>query len=181
MTWHLRFAGAIGAIVLSSCSSQSLSQKQQPITNPAAQLKTVKLDKTKIVAGQTVYVPAYAYIYHYNSQNHVINLATTLSLRNTDLSKALIIAAVRYYNSNGQLVKQYLDKPVELKPLASTDFFIETDDVAGGLGANFIVEWVAETAVNEPVIEAVMISTASAQGISFISPGRVLKRYGTRD
>jgi hypothetical protein len=172
---------AIILIVLTSCSNQTLSQIQQPNTNSVAQLKIVSVDTTKVVTGQTVYVPIYSYIYHYQSQNHVMNLSATLSIRNTDLSNSIIITAVRYYDTNGQLVRKYLENPVELKSLASTDFFIEADDVTGGLGANFIVEWVAEKAVYEPVIEAVMISTASTQGISFVSPGRVLKRLDMKN
>jgi hypothetical protein len=52
--------------------------------------------------------------------------------------------------------------------------------VGGGVGANFIVEWIAEKEVSEPVVEAVMISAASNQGISFVSPGRIIKNHGNR-
>lgn len=125
--------------------------------------------------GQTLYVPVYSHIYHYNKQEHVINLSATLSIRNTDLTNSIIITSVRYYNTDGQMVRQDVKSPVELKPLASTDFFIAADDTSGGSGANFIVEWVAEKKVYEPVVEAVMISTSSSQGISFVSPAKVLK------
>jgi hypothetical protein len=43
------------------------------------------------------------------------------------------------------------------------------------LGANFIVEWVASTEVSEPIVEAIMIGTDFQQGISFTSPGKVIK------
>jgi hypothetical protein len=39
------------------------------------------------------------------------------------------------------------------------------------------VEWVAEKTVYEPVIEAVMISTSSSQGISFVSRAKILKQH----
>jgi hypothetical protein len=58
--------------------------------------------------------------------------------------------------------------------MASTDFVVTEDDT-GGAGANFIVEWSAGAEVTAPVVEAVMISTASQQGISFVSQGRVIK------
>ncbi len=48
-------------------------------------------------------------------------------------------------------------------------------DRRGGSGAKFIVEWVAQTSVSEPIVEAIMISTAFQQGISFVSPGKVIK------
>lgn len=169
---------AIFAIAFASCSAQTTSQKQQSKIKPEASLRAVTLDKTKVVMGQTVYVPIYSQIYHHNSQNHVMNLSATLSIRNTDLANSIIITSVRYYNTDGQLIRQDIKSPVELKPLASTDFFIAADDTSGGAGANFIVEWVALKTVYEPVIEAVMISTSSNQGISFISPAKVIKQHG---
>ncbi|UBF24871.1 DUF3124 domain-containing protein [Kovacikia minuta CCNUW1] len=176
--WLSRNLGAIALIALAACTPQATSQNAQTDSHEnGVGLKQVTLNKSAIKQGQTVYVPVYSYIYHYNNQRHVINLAVTLSVRNTDLKNPIIITAVRYYDNDGKLIKQYLEKPVELAPLASTSFFIETNDTRGGLGANFIVDWVAETVVTEPVIEAVMIGTASTQGISFVSGGRVIQRF----
>lgn len=132
------------------------------------------VDEKKIVIGQTIYVPVYSHIY-YEDQQRILYLAATLSIRNTDLAKPMIITSVRYYDTGGKLVKQYLPRPVQLGGLASTDFVIDLRDTSGGSGANFIVEWVAETEISEPVVEAVMIGTESNRGISFISPGRVIK------
>ncbi|HEY9299210.1 MAG TPA: DUF3124 domain-containing protein, partial [Phormidium sp.] len=83
--------------------------------------------------------------------------------------------SVQYYDSSGKLVKQYLEQPIQLSAMASTDFVVRRNDTSGGVGANFIVEWVAEKEVSKPVIEAVMIGAESTQGISFVSPGRVIK------
>ena len=169
---------AIAAIVIiTSCWDQTTSQRQQPDTKREISLRTVTLDQTKVVMGQTVYVPIYSHIYHYNSQDNVMNLSATLSIRNTDLTNSIIITSVRYYDTDGKLIRQDIKSPVELKPLASTNFFIAANDTIGGSGANFIVEWVAEKTVYEPVIEAVMISTSSSQGISFVSPAKILKQH----
>jgi hypothetical protein len=86
--------------------------------------------------------------------------------------------AVKYYNTSGALVRKYLEQPVELGPLASADFVVHRDDTSGGVGANFIVEWVAQKQVSEPAIEAVMINTRGNQGLSFVSQGRVIKSRG---
>ncbi|AFZ16247.1 DUF3124 domain-containing protein [Allocoleopsis franciscana] len=171
---------AICAIALASCSAQTTSPRQQPDTKRETSLRAVTLDQTKVVMGQTVYVPVYSQIYHHNSQNQAMNLSATLSIRNTDLTNSIIITSVRYYDTDGKLIRQDIKSPVELKPLASTDFFIAANDTSGGAGANFIVEWVALKTVYEPVIEAVMISTSSNQGISFISPAKVLKQHGVQ-
>ena len=38
------------------------------------------------------------------------------------------------------------------------------------------VEWVAEEAVYEPVVEALMLNATGNQGVSFISVGRVVSQ-----
>jgi hypothetical protein len=166
----------VAVILLVSCTSTSIPLNSQPNTHQAiSSQKTVTLDKNfQIAMGQTIYVPIYSHIYHHNRQE-IFNLAATLSIRNTDLEKPIILTSVRYYDSEGKLVKQYLESPIQLDALASTDFFIKKNDTSGGSGANFIVEWVASTKVSEPIIEAVMIGTDSQQGISFTSPGKVIK------
>ena len=45
---------------------------------------------------------------------------------------------------------------------------------SGGSGAKFIVRWESTEPVNPPLIEAIMISTKSQQGISFISRGQAI-------
>lgn len=162
---------------LSSCASPEISQ-QQPRVNRSIvndSQKEITLDKNfKAVMSQVVSVPVYSYIYH-NNQKKIFNLAVTLSIRNTDMTETIIISSVRYFGSDGKLVKHYLERPIQLDAMASIDFFVDRNDNSGGLGANFIVEWVAETEVFEPVIEAVMVGTDFQQGISWVSSGKVLK------
>jgi len=55
------------------------------------------------------------------------------------------------------------------------EYVIARSDDRGGTGANFIVGWGADELVFEPVVEAVMISAAGTQGLSLISPARVLE------
>jgi hypothetical protein len=141
----------------------------------ASSLKPVTLDNTvKIAAGQTIYVPAYSAIYMWE-QRRSMDLTTTLSIRNTDLKAPIIIAAVTYYNDTGQLIRQYLEQPVELNPMASTSFVVNQEDRTGGIGASFLVEWVAQQTVTAPVVQAIMINTSGNQGLSFVSEGRVIK------
>jgi hypothetical protein len=132
------------------------------------------LENIDIAVNQTIYVPIYSHIY-YDGGRRILNLAATLSIRNTDLSEPIIITSLRYYDSDGQIVKQYLEQPIQLDALVSREFFVARTDTRGGMGANFIVEWIAEQKVSEPIIEAVMIGTESGQGISFISTGKVIK------
>lgn len=166
----LRLGGIILALgMLAACSTRS-----QPVAKPEVQLKEIALDTNKIVMGGTVYVPVYSHIYTVD-QTRRMDLTATLSIRNTDLTHAIAITSVKYYDNYGDLVRTDIENPTELPSLASVDFVVEQSDASGGVGANFIVEWVAEATVSDPVIEAVMIDTISNQGISFISPGRVIQ------
>ena len=128
----------------------------------------------QLSTGQTVYVPIYSHIYS-GIKARPFYLAATLSIRNTNLQSSIIIVSVKYYDTAGKLIKDYLDGPVELNALASTRYIIREDDKTGGSGANFIVIWQSEKRVNPPIIESVMIGTHSGQGISFVSHGQVIK------
>lgn len=125
---------------------------------------------------QTVYVPVYSHIYADDRfRDTPFLLTATLSVRNTDPNKPFTLKKVSYYDSKGSLLQQYLDKPMTIDPLGSTRFIVPESETKGGSGAKFLVEWEAETAVIEPIIESVMIGTKMQQGISFISTGRVIK------
>jgi hypothetical protein len=165
---------------LAACAAQS------PATSPAPSLSAAQRfgDRPGItllatvpdapVQGQTVYVPVYSEVFDSES-NRAFQLAATLSLRNTDRAQPIVIDTIDYYNSGGDRIVAYLDQPIQLGPLASTEVVVNRSNVAGGAGANFIVEWQAATPVSEPIIEAVMISTASQQGVSFVTTGRVIE------
>lgn len=126
------------------------------------------------VAGQSVYVPVYSHIYAKGGKP--ILLASTLSIRNTDPHKEISLTSVRYYDTNGNLVKDYLENSVLLKPLATAEFLVAQQDIKGGSGANFIVEWISATKVNQPVIEAVMIGSEDQARIAFVRPGVAIEK-----
>ena len=132
----------------------------------------VNYSSTNLVHGQTVYVPAYSHVYHQDGRPHL--LTVTLSVRNTSASRDIVINSVRYFDTNGKEVKSYLEKSLRLAALATTEFLVERNDASGGSGANFLVEWVADNAVTQPIIEAVMIDTSGQQGISFARMGQVV-------
>ena len=128
----------------------------------------------RLSKGQTLYVPVYSNIFS-APKKIPFNLATILSIRNTDMSNSIKILAADYYDTRGKLVRKYYQQPITLAPLESTDIFIPEDDTAGGTGANFIVRWNSQKEVNVPIIECVMIGMKSGQGISFVSPGQEIK------
>jgi hypothetical protein len=131
-------------------------------------------EKVALSTGQTVYVPAYSHIYTGNRELPIL-LTVTLSIRNVDAKHPLTITAVDYYETQGKLLRKYLDKPVTLPPFASTRYIIPQKDKTGGSGANFLVDWRSELPINPPLIESIMIG-AELYGISFTSRGQEITR-----
>lgn len=128
----------------------------------------------RLTKGQTVYVPVYSNVFS-GPKSKPFNLATTLSIRNVDMSSSFRVTAIDYYDTDGKLLRRYLDKPLVVGPLSSKYVHIVESDTSGGFGANFIVRWKADRVINTPVIECVMIGATSGQGISFVSPGQEIK------
>ena len=123
--------------------------------------------------GQTIYVPAYSHIYSGNREQPFL-LTITLSVRNIDPTHRIKITAIDYYETQGKLLKKYLNRPVLLNPLESARYIVPENDRSGGSGANFIVAWESEQNCNPPIVEAIMIGTQNQQGISFISRGKAI-------
>lgn len=150
----------------------ALAALAAPMAAPAQDLR--------LSSGQTVYVPVYSHILHGNLDSkqkpQELLLSSMLSIRNTDPTGTLTVLSARYYDTSGKLVRDLLPGPKALGPLASTDFFIEHKDETGGTGANFLVEWKADKAVVEPIIENVSAYFFGPHSLAFTSPGRPLPR-----
>ncbi|MDX1995250.1 MAG: DUF3124 domain-containing protein [bacterium] len=151
-------------LLLAACEGNTASP-------PTQNLQPVTSQNVQIVTGQLVYVPAYSEIF-YGSPVDRLPLTVTLAIHNSDPENPIIVSSVRYYDTDGNLVRDYVEQSAQVPPLATVGFVVE--DTAGGWGANFLVEWGAEQPVYEPVIEAVMVSRRGTEGVSFISDGRVL-------
>ncbi|MCD6598601.1 MAG: DUF3124 domain-containing protein [Bacteroidales bacterium] len=164
----------IFVLLFSSCMPEKEEVKE--ITKHIQTI--VVTEDLDISVGQMVYVPAYSQIYSVftNTSDARINLAVTLSIRNTDIDNPIIIKSVSYYGDDGTKLKEYVETPFQLSKMASVSFNISKTDVSGGIGANFIVEWAAEQSVTEPYIQAIMIGLHGTQGFSWRNPGYVIKK-----
>ena len=157
MPYHLRTLGGLAALLL--FLSGFLGETPAEVNS---------------VRGQTLYVPVYSEI-PYGDRDQTLDLTVTLSIRNIDRKVAVMVRKVDYYNSKGERVRSYAQEPRVLPPLATVEFVIKASDRSGGISAGFLVEWESEHLCVPPVVEAVMISTASTQGISFSSQARVVE------
>ena len=129
--------------------------------------------------GQTVYVPVYSHIKHGNLDSSgkpwTLPLSVMLSIRNIDPANGFTVRAVRYYDTEGKLLREFYAEPKKMGPLESTNVFVENKDMTGGTGANFLVVWDAESPVNPPIIEAVHAYFFGNQSVVFTTTGRVVE------
>jgi hypothetical protein len=130
--------------------------------------------EVRLFKSQTVYVPAYSHIYH-GDKERPLDLAVTLSIRNTDPVHPITLVSVDYFDTDGKRVRGYLESELKLGALSSTRYVVQESDQSGGSGASFIVRWKSDAKVTEPIVETVMISTRTQQGISFTSRGQSIK------
>jgi hypothetical protein len=145
-----------------------------PIDGSASErLRPVSSPPTGDIAARTVYVPVYSSLYvGLNIKQTMVELAATVSVRNVSSRHPLVLEVVRYYDSAGKAVRDYITEPSELAPLATVEFVIQRADATGGPGANFLIHWKGPRDVDEPLIEAVMVGQNGNAGIAFTSLGR---------
>ncbi|MBN2060245.1 MAG: DUF3124 domain-containing protein [Deltaproteobacteria bacterium] len=156
-------------IILFLSSSDIEKQGQRSLRyQPPQGDERVKHDHHVLV--HTVYVPVYSHVYFGSGEPYLLTI--TLAVRNTDLDREILIRSIKYYDTDGKLVRNYLANPLKLNALASKEVLVEEHDIAGGVGAKFIVEWVADETVESPVIEAIMIGGSDLRGISFTTTGK---------
>jgi hypothetical protein len=131
-----------------------------------------------VVSG-AFYVPVYSSVSMTPGRVRA-DFSVTLSVHNTSESSPLILKRINYFDTSGALVQAYLKEPVALKPFATVEIFIAVNDVRGGTGANFIVEWAATGEIAEPVVEALMVGGIGSGHYAFISQGRPVRLVGNK-
>ena len=158
------------SFVLLSCEETGKLSSTDPGVWEDRTVKTTIPDSLEI--GRT-FLSVYSQIYVRNSEN-VSDLATTVSLHNPNLEDVIYIEKAIFYNTHGESIRSYFKKPIFIKPMETVQIIIEGMDNEGGTGANFIFDW--KTNMNEPIFEAIMITTTGRQGVSFMTTGKSIKR-----
>jgi len=125
--------------------------------------------------GQRLYVPVYSSIHA--MEDRQLDLAVTVSIRNTDATRPFRVEAVRYFGNEGQQRGERFAEPQVLGPMATVEVVIPQSKLSGDTGANLIVEWRSDAPVTPPVIETVMVGIRGTQGLAFSSRAVVLDEW----
>ena len=127
--------------------------------------------------GQTVYVSVYSSIWYgaaYSGDKPAtMALSGMLSIRNVDPDHDFKLRSIRYYDTDGKLMREE-NPQLSLGPLASKSMFIPHSDT-GGIGAKFIVVWEADVPINTPIIEYLNIYKTGTSLNTFVSHGRPIQ------
>lgn len=118
---------------------------------------------------RVTYVPVYSHIYASGGKPFL--LEATISIRNLDPDSAITVDSIDYYDTDGRLIKRYLDAPRSLLAMASASYLVDKVDTRGGVGANFLVHWSSGKANANLFAEAIMIGSGDGKQISFTSRG----------
>lgn len=165
----LLYAILLGGILVSSCTAVTAEKEKLALAKlndrAAVQLPVENMEK-----GRT-YLSVYSHIYT-NSQHRIHELTATISLRNVNPDDTIYIAKADFYNTEGQLIKRFLDHAIFIAPMETFEMVIEETDNSGGSGANFIFDWLKNQSSSDPLFEGVMISTTGQQGLSFTTQGK---------
>ncbi len=140
----------IGVGLLLSCAA--LAQEPRPVSK-----------------GQALYLPVYSHMLYGNigrsGQPGKVLLSALVSIRNTDAKRPLRVLSARYYETQGRFLREYIAAPASVPPLGTLELFVELHDDAGGSGANFLIRWEADTAINPPLVEALHANLDSGKAV----------------
>jgi hypothetical protein len=163
------------AIILFSCGQKEFKKDLPKISLKfdTNSLIGSENDVTKKVRGQVLYLPVYSNI-PYLKQGKQFDLSAFVAIHNTDFTQTMKVTKVLFFDNDGKRIENYLSESTVLSPLGATTFFVPERNQSG-TGANFIIEWVSDTPINEPLIESVNLGLSNGQGVSFLSSGKILR------
>jgi hypothetical protein len=137
------------------------------------EIRTIKNSLPDSLEAGSSFLSVYSQI-HVRNEDNISDLSVTVSLHNPNVEDELYIEKAIYYNTHGEPIRSYFNKPIYIKPMETVQIIIDGMDNEGGTGANFVFDW--KTKKNPPIFEAIMISTYGNQGISFVTEGKQIKR-----
>ncbi len=156
-----------------SCTKRTPAENQIPTPSAFSQIDESILNQS--AHAETVYVPVYSHLTI--GEKGILSLRAILSIRNTSDKESLILSKIEYYDTNGKLLKNYIQKPVQLEKMATMEVEISSLDLSGGSGANFVVKWNSTNKISSPIIESLMYGASGPQSFAFISRGQVIERH----
>lgn len=132
-----------------------------------------------LVKGQTLYLPIYSHVWHGNRDKHGVPqkslVSALVSIRNTDMTRAIRVTSARYYDTAGKVLAEYVSPPKTIGPLGTFELYVERKESAGGSGANFVISWQADALANPPLVEALHVDIQGHRTLSFVTSAQPIQ------
>ncbi|TYB75827.1 DUF3124 domain-containing protein [Bizionia myxarmorum] len=155
-------------LVVFSCNNANLKEERDSVSTEH-ELENKSATADSAYQTKKVYVPVYSDIYQ-RTRNDRTLLTSTLSIHNTSETDTLFISRIDYYNTQGKLVRNYIEKSIFLNTFETIEYVVDEEDKTGGSGANFVIEWYGSSKLN-PIFQAVMIGGLGNKSFSFTTNG----------
>lgn len=163
-------------VIITSCNSRKRTDQYvvQKITEFHPESYELRNNNINLVRGQILYMPIYSNIPHFIDSIE-IDMSAFVAIHNTDFFNSIKLQKVQYFDTKGNLVRDFLSNKTRiLKPLETVDFYVPYQDKSG-TGANFLIEWKADSLVTEPLVESITINTKVQNTVAVLSQGKVIK------
>ncbi|MDT0603330.1 DUF3124 domain-containing protein [Thalassotalea castellviae] len=164
----LAFIIIISLIFTSACGQKELSIEPKKLD---WKQRVIKVNEDSSLLSGSSYLSVYSAVY-LHSESDFKELSSTVSIRNINKQDTIYINKIEYFNTQGQLVKSFLENSIYIAPMETVEIVIELSDTEGGTGANFVFDWSIKPDSNEPLFEAVMISAVGNKGFGFVTHGK---------
>lgn len=173
-----RRAAAAALAGLLAILTQSVSARAEPVDVPellrpyAGALAEVPRHLTRT---GSLYVPAYSNLPASGGVTRA-SFAVTLSIRNPSPDKVLVVSRIAFFDTIGDPLQSYLERPIGLRPFGTLNLFLPIQDRRGGAGGNFQIDWAAEDGAPGLLAETIMLGEHGGASFSFISRGLEIGR-----
>lgn len=165
----MKIAISLLAVTVLFAACQSNQVEKNTIRQDFSSREVTLTNVDSLVEGKT-YLSVYSKIYCQN-ELRTQDLTITASLRNTSLNDTVYLTSALLYDTHGAVARNYIQKPIYISPMETIEIVIDEQDAVGGTGGNFLFDWKKYSTSNDPIFEAVMISTTGQQGLSFATQG----------
>jgi len=162
--------------VIMSCkyNKKNDSDSKNTLSDFKPESYELRNNNIKLIKGQVIYLPIYSNIPHF-MDSIKIDMSAFIAFHNTDFKNTIKLQQVQYFDTKGELVKDFLlEKTIVLGPLETTNFYVPYKDQSG-TGANFLIEWKSDSLVTEPLVESITINTKMHNCVAVLSSGKVIK------
>jgi len=164
-------------LIFGSCRYEKLKEPDPKPVMGAFDPAMLQVDQpvSAGLKGQVLYMPVYSNIPYHIVGMEEFDMSAFIAIHNTDLYNRITVIQALFFDKMGKPVSDFLTNgKIILDPLATEDFFVPYEN-GNGNGANFLIEWISDSLVTEPLVESVTISLKPNQSVAVLSKGKVIR------